>query len=75
MNVFDLGDNRYTAQVVPDCYPHERQPALANWSYEELEMYCGIYPVRTQVRADGVRVTTFGPGALYDSVVYELPDA
>lgn len=42
-NIFDLGDNRYTAQVVPECYPHERQPALKNWSEEEREAYCGVY--------------------------------
>jgi hypothetical protein len=42
-NIFDLGDNRYTAQVVPECYPHERQPALKNWSEEEREAFCGGY--------------------------------
>lgn len=73
LDVFDLGDPRYIAQVMPELHPEQPQPRLDNWSTEEREMYCGEYPVRTQVRPDGVKITTFGPGALYDSIVYELP--
>lgn len=41
--IFDLGDDRYIAQVVPGVYPNERQPVVSNWSEEDREMYCGIY--------------------------------
>ncbi len=42
-DVFELGDPRYAAQVMPELYPKERQPVLANWSEEDREMYCGEY--------------------------------
>jgi len=42
-SVFDLGDPRYIAQVVPESFPGEKQPVLKNWPAEDLEMYCGIY--------------------------------
>lgn len=34
----------YRAWVYPELYPNERQPVLSNWSVEDLEAYCGIYP-------------------------------
>ena len=42
-SIFDLGDQRYIAQVVPESFPGERQPVLKNWPAEDLEMFCGIY--------------------------------
>jgi len=43
MDVFELSDPRYMAQVIPELFPKERQPVLANWSEEDREMYCGEY--------------------------------
>ena len=43
IDIFDLGDDRYTAQVVPEAFPAQPQPQLANWSAEEREAYCGEY--------------------------------
>ncbi|MFI7678527.1 hypothetical protein [Actinophytocola sp. NPDC049390] len=43
-DIFDLGDDRYTAQVVPDAYPAQPQPRLSNWSAEDREAFCGEYP-------------------------------
>lgn len=43
MDVFDLGDPRYAAQVMPELFPKERQAVLKNWSTDDLEMFCGIY--------------------------------
>lgn len=42
-DIFDLGEIRYIAQVVPECYPDEPLPVLKNWTAEEREAYCGIY--------------------------------
>jgi hypothetical protein len=58
MDVFELGDPRYAAQVMPELFPKERQPVLANWSEEDREMFCGEY---TNARRDGVLLdATFG---------------
>ena len=43
ITIFDLGDQRYIAQVVPESFPGEKQPVLKNWPTEDLEMFCGIY--------------------------------
>lgn len=43
IDVFDLGDPRYIAQVLPELHPEQPQPRLANWPTEEREMYCGEY--------------------------------
>lgn len=40
-SIFDLGDQRYIAQVVPESFPGEKQPVLKNWSDEDREMFCG----------------------------------
>lgn len=37
----DLLEPRYKAQVMPELYPHYRQPVLWNWPEDELVSYCG----------------------------------
>ena len=33
----------YRSWVIPELYPHERQPQLQNWTDDDREAYCGIY--------------------------------
>lgn len=33
----------YRSWVYPDIFVNERPAVLANWSDEDLEVYCGIY--------------------------------
>jgi hypothetical protein len=42
-SIFDLGDPRYIAQVVPELYPRQPQPVLSNWPAEDREAFCGEY--------------------------------
>lgn len=52
-DIFDLGDDRYTAQVVPDAYPAQPQPRVSNWSEEDREAFCGEYtPERREAVAE-----------------------
>jgi hypothetical protein len=42
LDVFDLdddSDHRYVAQLLPELYPRERQPVLANWPEEDREVF------------------------------------
>lgn len=34
----------YRAWVFPDVFPDERPAMLQNWSDEEKEAFCGVYP-------------------------------
>lgn len=52
MNVFNIFDDTfngmprsemYRSWLVPDVFPHERQPVLSNWPADDLEAYCGVY--------------------------------
>jgi hypothetical protein len=37
------GSEMYRSWLVPELYPHQKQPRLENWSADDLEAYCGIY--------------------------------
>lgn len=46
VNIFDIGavsvvQEMYQAWVMPELFPDERQPVLANWHPEDLAAYCG----------------------------------
>lgn len=69
VDITDLGDVRYTAQVMPELYRNQPQPRLENWSEEDLEMYCGIYTDerRETVQAEQLLYDIFVAGR-YDGV-------
>jgi hypothetical protein len=59
IDVLDLGDPRYIAELAPEAFPNQRRAVVANWSVEEREAYCGIYtPAHRkaiQIKADHIK--------------------
>jgi len=39
--VLDSAADMYRAWTIPELYPDQRQPVLANWSNDDLAAYCG----------------------------------